>query len=362
MRDYQKRLTPLRRIVLAGVLAGACAVVQAAVKGPDAAGYTATDGTLYSFLDISGAGGGASVMSGTDDGMAALTLPFAFTFYGQAYSTVCVSTNGALYFVPSAGACTGTIDFANTDLTGTAAPNDWPAALPFWNDLTFDQPGAGGVYYQALGAAGSRRFVVQWQNAYPQGSTNPVTFQLVLTEGVNSILFQYKTVDLGTGDLASKGGRATIGIRNTGAPANGQVLQWSYGVGVVENGTAIALSAGARYTFTGFLKPVDNPPTVNLVKAGSAIPLKWSLGGYQGMDVIAPGYPTSMPMASGGGQSVTVIEQTTTAGSSGLAYDAATGQYIYVWKTDKSWAGTSRQLVIKLKDNSYHEANFTFTR
>jgi hypothetical protein len=35
----------------------------------------------------------------------------------------------------------------------------------------------------------------------------------------------------------------------------------------------------SRYTFTGFFSPVDNPPTVNVAKAGSAIPVKFSLGG-----------------------------------------------------------------------------------
>jgi len=130
----------------------------------------------------------------------------------------------------------------------------------------------------------------------------------------------------------------------------------------VEDGTAIAFSAGASYAFSGFMRPVDNPPAVNAVKAGSAIPVKWSLKGYQGMDILAPGYPMSTPLASGTVSTVTVVDETSTAGSSGLRYDAASGQYIYVWKTEKSWAGTSRQLVIKLKDNTYHRANFTFAK
>ena len=38
------------------------------------------------------------------------------------------------------------------------------------------------------------------------------------------------------------------------------------------------------------------------------------------------------------------IEQTATAGASGLQYDAASNQYTYVWKTEKAWAGRCRQL------------------
>lgn len=57
-----------------------------------------------------------------------------------------------------------------------------------------------------------------------------------------------------------------------------------------------------------------------------------------------------------------MIEQTVTAGGSTLNYDVTVGQYIYVWKTEKAWAGTCRQLVIKLTDNTYHRANFKFTK
>jgi len=64
-----------------------------------------------------------------------------------------VSANGALYFVASASSCNGFGDFANTDLSSTIVPGDLPAVLPYWSDLTFDQPGAGAVYYGTVGAA-----------------------------------------------------------------------------------------------------------------------------------------------------------------------------------------------------------------
>ena len=49
-----------------------------------------------------------------------------------------------------------------------------------------------------------------------------------------------------------------------------------------------------------------------------------------------------------------------TAGSSSLQYDASANQYIYVWKSEKSWAGTCRQIQVKLSDGSVHTANFSF--
>ena len=54
------------------------------------------------------------------------------------------------------------------------------------------------------------------------------------------------------------------------------------------------------------------------------------------------------------------IEETLTAGSSSLAFDATTGQYTYVWKTDKVWAGTCRQVSMRLDDGTFHTANYYF--
>lgn len=56
------------------------------------------------------------------------------------------------------------------------------------------------------------------------------------------------------------------------------------------------------------------------------------------------------------------LEETDTPGASGLVYSAGSDQYHYVWKTDKSWAGTCRQLAVKLVDNTVHTATFQFKK
>jgi len=116
----------------------------------------------------------------------------------------------------------------------------------------------------------------------------------------------------------------------------------------------------APYNFTGFFQPVDNLPTVNTVNAGRAIPVKFSLGGDQGLNIFDAGYPKSQIIACDSTAGVDGIEQTVTAGSSSLSYDASTDTYTYVWKTEKVWAGTCRQLVVKLNDGTFHRANFKF--
>jgi Tol biopolymer transport system component len=113
------------------------------------------------------------------------------------------------------------------------------------------------------------------------------------------------------------------------------------------------------YTFTGFFQPVDNLPTLNIVNAGKAIPVKFSLSGDQGLNIFTSGYPSSTVIACGS-TAGDAVEQTVTAGSSSLSYDANTDQYTYVWKTEKAWAGTCRTLVLKLSDGTFQRANFKF--
>jgi hypothetical protein len=128
------------------------------------------------------------------------------------------------------------------------------------------------------------------------------------------------------------------------------------------NQESASFTVTVLYNFIGFFQPVDNLPTINIAKAGSAIPVKWSLAGYRGMEIFAAGYPVSGTIPCDLTSGTNVIEQTVTAGGSSLNYDVAAGQYIYVWKTEKAWAGTCRQLVIKLNDGTYHRANFNFTK
>ncbi|MBN2052629.1 PxKF domain-containing protein [Candidatus Woesearchaeota archaeon] len=113
-------------------------------------------------------------------------------------------------------------------------------------------------------------------------------------------------------------------------------------------------------TWNGFFQPVDNLPAFNQVKAGSAIPVKFSLGGDMGLSIFEAGYPVSKRIACDSSAPLDVIEITLAAGGSSLTYNPVANQYIYVWKTDKSWAGTCRQLVVQLSDGTLHEANFKF--
>jgi predicted outer membrane repeat protein len=114
------------------------------------------------------------------------------------------------------------------------------------------------------------------------------------------------------------------------------------------------------YAFSGFFSPVNNPPTLNILRAGAAVPVKFSLGGNEGLDIFAEGYPKSQPISCSTSAPLDPIEQTMSAGGSSLSYNATSERYTYTWKTKKAWSGTCRQLVVKLDDGSVHRANFKF--
>lgn len=116
------------------------------------------------------------------------------------------------------------------------------------------------------------------------------------------------------------------------------------------------------FAFAGFFAPVAMPPAVNAVNAGRTIPMKFSLGGDQGLGILAAGAPQSGQVDCAANDPPATTIETATAGGSGLRYDATSGTYTYAWKTEKEWTGTCRDFILTLTDGTTHRARFTFTR
>jgi uncharacterized membrane protein len=111
-----------------------------------------------------------------------------------------------------------------------------------------------------------------------------------------------------------------------------------------------------RFDFRGFLPPLKAPPATAVAKAGSAVPVRFSLGGYRGPDVFAAGYPRV-----GSCEPSDASAPASSAGRSGLAYDAGADAYTFVWKTEKTWAGACRRLEIAFVDETpVRSVTFTF--
>ncbi|HET6594678.1 MAG TPA: PxKF domain-containing protein [Anaerolineales bacterium] len=113
------------------------------------------------------------------------------------------------------------------------------------------------------------------------------------------------------------------------------------------------------FHFTGFFNPVKNPPIMNEMNAGRSVPLKFSLNGNQGLAVFAAGSPSSLQIQCNTLNPVDNVEETT-LGSNSFSYDPATNTYTYIWKTEKSWAGTCRQVSVRFIDGQTYLLNFAF--
>lgn len=125
----------------------------------------------------------------------------------------------------------------------------------------------------------------------------------------------------------------------------------------------IRTSAASEWTFAvgTFRPPVDAPPVVNAVTAGRGIPVKFGLGGDLGLDIFATGSPASQVVACDTKELLDQVETTVSAGASSLSYDATTQTYSYVWKTDKAWSRTCRQLILEFADGTTRIAIFHFS-
>jgi hypothetical protein len=116
------------------------------------------------------------------------------------------------------------------------------------------------------------------------------------------------------------------------------------------------------FDFEGFFSPVRNRPRVNLARAGSLVPMRFSLDGWQGRDVIADGYPRSREMECGSTADLDGGEPARAVGRWRLRYRPRRDLYVYLWKTDRDWVGECRQFILRLADGSYHRADFRFLR
>lgn len=120
------------------------------------------------------------------------------------------------------------------------------------------------------------------------------------------------------------------------------------------------------YSFDGFFPPVDNPPVFNVGKAGRTYPVKWKLplcagGEVTRLDAVVYNPPRYRPIncdGTGGGDPLPADD----AGASGLRYDTGSGQYIFNWKTSKSFENGCYELLLEFDNGITANALFKFTK
>jgi hypothetical protein len=191
--------------------------------------------------------------------------------------------------------------------------------------------------------------------------TPPTVLVTGVSNGATYILGSAPTAGCSTTDGLS-GVQTAATLSSTGGPVGSITATCSGGKDVADNvRAAVSVTYSVIYDFDGFFRPIDNGGVLNVVKAGSSIPVKFSLSGDQGLDIMATGSPSSQRVNCDASAPTDLIE-TVTAGNSSLSYDPLADQYNYVWKTDKAWAGTCRLLTVTFDDGTSHTALFKFTK
>ena len=218
------------------------------------------------------------------------------------------------------------------------------------------------IYWQSVGGGAEEVLSIAGAQRNPSVSSGVVGFESIAVGDSAAELFVYEIATNRSFRITST--PADESLNDVFVLPDGKVrVVWASGATGSRDvfGATFAIPpvvVPPTYAFGGFLQPVDPRPALNSMKAGAAVPVKFSLGGDRGLDIFAAGYPRSQVITCDSTASVDGIEQTVAAGGSSLQYDALADVYTYVWKTDKAWAGTCRQLVLGFADGTYQRANF----
>jgi hypothetical protein len=276
---------------------------MAVTIGPDSFGYVATNDYLSAWTDISGSPTRVTQFDAELDAISpTIPLGFTFRFYGRDYSDVRFTNKGAVIFG------TGPVRYENSSLTSSELNHS--LISPLWDDWLTNVAGSGAkVFYQTLGNAGSRRFIVQWDRVYGYGTpnTDPVEFNVILYEGSNRIDFNYDDVvgdvdvPFSSNDIGarSRGGSATVGIADAHGNANGSHLQWSHNRPVISEGRTITFLPPT----TPLPATAPNPYTFQNI-ADSASPMFESFGRPSINDAGTVAFLATADAQMGGGQKI----------------------------------------------------------
>ena len=113
--------------------------------------------------------------------------------------------------------------------------------------------------------------------------------------------------------------------------------------------------AGGYFVFAGFGRTGGGSTTPN---AGSAVPLRFTLDGYQGLAVLMPGWPRYQQVDCTTGAAIGGLLVAQQAGE--LSFNAETGEYTFVWKTPKSLEGDCARLDVRLADGATYSVTVRF--
>lgn len=268
--------------------------------GPDAYGYWAyenLDGAYpsaptYNWFAISAPEGGPGTelaiedTSEDDDTGAWVDLPFTFSYYGQAYNSMMVCTNG---FVSFAEDGFGEWDFRNHVFPSAMGPDAMIA--PMWDDHITTGPDRGIWYWHDTV---NQTFVVTWYDLLAYQSGGPNTFQLVLYDpatyvtatGDGPFMFQYQDFN-DTQSHNTDFNYCSIGFKDHDSLQGMTLLHWTQEASTIHpvtDGRAIYISTEPG-DFVDTIPPQIAAVPVNAPFASQAFDLRASISDFSGLSV-----------------------------------------------------------------------------
>jgi hypothetical protein len=125
-------------------------------------------------------------------------------------------------------------------------------------------------------------------------------------------------------------------------------------------GTVSEVMYNVIYDFSGFSRPVDNVPALNIANSGQAIPLKWLITDVNGVPVtkLANVVVTATDFPCDVGATASQIEEYT-PGASGLL-NKGKGNYQFNWQTPKSYAQSCKTMKLDLGEGPGMERTAVF--
>jgi hypothetical protein len=126
------------------------------------------------------------------------------------------------------------------------------------------------------------------------------------------------------------------------------------------NITTVTANYGVQYAWNGFDQPINDTAhhvdqATSVFKAGSTVPVKFTLTGADGATIQPVQAPIWDPPARGISTSLPVDESVYPAQpNTGVTYDLAAGHWQYNWKTEKAQAGYYWRVGVRLDDGTTH--------
>ena len=188
-----------------------------------------------------------------DDFARNVSMGISFSLFGMSYTNADIHSNGFITFDIFEGLPTEPFFqqmYTNDPIPDSTIPNAFIA--PYWNDLDIESHGTGKITYVTQNTHAGTIFRIRWQDHGIFDSRETVnaslTFNVILYEQSNLILFSYEKLIDGTTHTAD-GSSATIGAENNTGTTG---VQFSYNTSSVTEGLSILVST-ADYPVAHFL-------------------------------------------------------------------------------------------------------------